>query len=157
MVILWYICHYASVIWFGNKIMCTIGPMIKSSSVMMFSYSLFILFQVEGKLEPGVEKKGFHIKQLPFQSMGLVLERKYLVAWNRSILFQCLQTMTGSAWGPRVHRLSQSPSAGWPITGWPLACAGPQSYFLFYPGPLPAIGNHSNMYQVHHLGLFVVL
>ena len=62
------------------KIMCTIGPMIKSSSVMMFSYSLFILFQVEGKLEPGVEKKGFHIKQLPFQSMGLVLERKYLVA-----------------------------------------------------------------------------
>ena len=39
-----HICHYTIVIQFGNKIACTIGNMIKSSSVMMFSYSLFILF-----------------------------------------------------------------------------------------------------------------
>ena len=40
-----HICHYTIVIWFGNKIIYTIGNMIKSSSVMMFSYSLFILFK----------------------------------------------------------------------------------------------------------------
>lgn len=109
--------------------------MIKSSSVMMFSYSLFILFQVEGKLEPGVEKKGFHIKQLPSRAWDSILEGKYLVAWNRQHfvpmfkLWLALPEDLGCT-GWASHPLQGDPSQGGPGLCWTL-----QSYFLYRVPP----------------------